>query len=273
LPYPGDTYYVGIAFKLTFPVEKVTINAPGGYSFGKPGSNCELHDHDLFPYYKGCKVGTKFSETEWGDPSNRITLEFNGVLDKNENGRYSFMIPVTHPKCPMNDFQQVVQIGETPGQPEVCALPYDQNLWEMQLTRDLAAEGHMKILSLWAKGYELHNPKESHKESVPGGKELYWGTTNDGAYVTAEKGGPTSAWRSRITYCSARLEPCPNGDACPRSGVCPSTDYGQFDGDDSEVQDGTWSLSAAETSGSAGVDDAQSIENEELEAANEDDSR
>lgn len=268
LPYPGETYYVGIAFKLTFPVQKITINAPGGYSFGVAGSDCELHDHDLFPWFRSCKVGVQYAENKWEEPRS-ITLDFNGLLDKNENGRYSFTIPVVNANCPMNRFEQVVQVGETPGPLEVCKSPFDQNLWEMQLTRDLTAEGHSKILELWAPGYELHNPKESHKEVVPGGKDLYWDTSNDGSFVSTEKSGAGSAWRARVVFCSPRLEPCPNGEVCPRSGVCPMTDFGQFDGDDHVVQDGSWTLNAEDTVVRETEDNSQSIESDELEASDE----
>lgn len=238
LPYPEESYYVGIAFKLIFPVTKITINAPGGYSFGTPGNDCRLHDHDLLPYYSGCKVGIAYGGGRWEEPRS-ITLTFNnGLLPKSETGRYSFIIPVINPKCPSGHFEEVVRIGETPGRLEVCHVLFDQNLWEMRLTREETPEGQSKLLSLWATGYELHNPKDTRKVMVPGRKEMYWSTTNDGAFVTASE----NAWRSRVTFCSARLEPCPNGEACPPEGICPMTDYGLAEGEDSEEQGGSWSL-------------------------------
>jgi len=233
LPYPGDTYYVGIAFKPTFPTQSVTLSAPAGYSFGAPGSDCFLHDHDLFPFYKGCKVGTRTVDGYWLD-ARSVTLLLDGVLPKSDIGRYHFMIAVTNPGCPRNNFIQTVTIGEEPGPKEVCNIPYDQNLWEMKLTKETVVEGHQPILSLWASGYELHNPEDSKKVSSPGSKDMFWRTTNDAQYVSLQE----NSWRARVVYCSARLEPCPSGAPCPPSGVCPTV----ASEDAGLMEDASWTL-------------------------------
>lgn len=237
LPYPGDTYYVGIVFKLTFPVQKITLSAPAGYSFGTPGSDCFIHDHDLVPMYKGCKVGVRSVDgAEWLDPKS-ITILLNGILRGSEVVRYNFMIPVTNPGCPNKNYVQVVAINGEPGPKEVCSIPYDENQWQMLLTKEMVKEGRQPIESIWANGYDLHNPEESQKVVSSGGKDLFWATTNDGAYVTMQKNSDgLFTWRQRIQYCSARLEPCPNNVICPSSGVCPSP--GQFDETMEAMQEG-----------------------------------
>lgn len=254
LPYPGDTYYVGLAFKLTFAVQKVTLSAPAGYSFGTPGADCHLHDHDLSPYYKGCKVGIRSVDGSWLD-SRSITILLNAVLPRSDAGRYNFMLPVTNPHCPRNDFRQLVTIGDQPGPKEVCVIPYDQNLWEMQLVKETVAVGHTPM-SLWAAGYELHNPQESRKLSIPGGKDLFWATTNDAHFVSLEQ----NAWRARVVYCSPRLEPCPDGSPCPASGVCPTAD----DGNGDIMDQGSWTLDDS-TQVTNVEDPATTVEASELE--------
>lgn len=236
LPYPGDRYYVGIAFKLTFPTQKVTLSAPAGYSFGPPGSDCVLHDHDLIPVYRGCKVGILSVDGQWMDPRS-ITLILGGILPVSEVGRYHFMLPVTNPNCPGNKYTQVVGIGEDPGTKEVCVIPYDTNLWEMQLMKETVSEGRQPIVSLWANGFELHNPQESHKRPADGGKEILFQTTNDA--ISLQDG----SWRGRVIYCSARLEPCPNGMPCPANGICPTQSAGE---DDLLMDDAAWTLDDSE---------------------------
>jgi len=268
LPYPADTYYVGLAFKLTFPVEKITINAPGGYSFGQPGSSCEIHDHDMFPWFKECKVGVNIGQGKW-EQSRSITLSFKGLLDPNQNGRYSFQIAVVNPPCELQHYSQVVSVGEEPGLPEVCKVPWDQNVWEMQLTKDrsLVAEGHQRGMSIFAPGYELHNPQDTKKMSGFGGKDLLWGTSNAGSNLVSAPGRGRNDWRSKVIFCSPRLEPCPNDAPCPRTGVCPMTDFDHFDGDDNAVVNNQWSL-PPQTDADI-IDENSALESDELETADE----
>jgi hypothetical protein len=216
LPYPGDKYYVGIAFKPSFRVQKIVLNAPAGYSFGVPGEECYLHEHDLSPFLDACKVGSKSTDGSWVD-KRAATIELKSILPM-PGDRYHFMIAVTNPGCPHNIFVQVVSVKEQVGIKEVCSIDYDQNLWEMQLTKEVVDKGITPMQSLWAAGYKLHNPEVTHKASSPGSKDEWWGTTNAAPYVSLEE----HTWRQRANYCSARLEPCPGGADCPASGVCPT---------------------------------------------------
>lgn len=250
LPYPGDTYYVGIAFKATFPVQAITLSAPGLYSFGTPGSDCFLHDHDLFPAYKACKVGVPSLDGSWLD-ARSVTIILDGILPRNEVGRYHFQIPVTNPACPRNNFIQVVTVNDEPGPKEVCNIPYDQNLWEMQLTKETVSEGASPKDVFWASGFELHNPEDHEKTAVPGSKNMFAATTNDNQGLAMEE----NAWRQRVIYCSARLEPCPNSAPCPANGVCPMQPSGQ---DDLLMQDASWTLDdSPQTDNLDGPDDSE----------------
>lgn len=220
LPYPEDTYYVGIAFKLLVNADQITLSAPGGYKFGVPGSDCWLHDHDLTSFYRGCKVGIQRSPGVWSDEWS-ITLLIDGLLPKSDAGRYHFLIPVTHPKC--SDYRQVLTVDDQPWFPEVCNVEIQYNQWVMRFRKEMLEDAKSTVEELSAMGYDLHNPKqEPKKHSLSGSKDLFARTTNANQFITS--GMNSGAWRTRQIFCSPRLEPCPGGKACPKSGVCPPYD-------------------------------------------------
>merc|ERR1719253_1209714 len=232
LPYPGDRYYVGITFKLFFSVLKISLSAPVGYSFGEPGDDCFVSDHDMVNFYKGCKVGVQAGDGNWTE-SRSITISLDGALPPSTT-RYHFMVPVTNPACPHDRFIPVTSVGEEPGPREVCNVNYDQNLWEMQLTKEVVTKGHQPIISLWAAGYELHNPETRHSESVPDSKDLFETTPNDSDFVSLE----ADVWQARAVYCSPRSGTCPGGAECPRSGICPRREDGGELQDSLDLDDG-----------------------------------
>jgi hypothetical protein len=222
LPYPEDTYYVGIAFKLLVNADQITLSAPGGYKFGEPGTDCWIHDHDLVPYYRGCKVGIERRPGTWSDEYS-ITLLLDGLLPKSDAGRYHFMIPVTNPKCDNNDYRQVLTVEDQPWFAEVCNISPEYNQWVMRFRKEILEDGKATTEELTACGYDLHNPKQEPKRhSASGSKDLFAKTTNANQFITSGMDSP--AWRARQIFCSPRLEPCPGGKSCPPSGVCPPYD-------------------------------------------------
>lgn len=221
LPYPGDTYYVGISFKLFFDADELTLEAPAYYKFGEPGDDCWLHDSDLMTV-NGCKVGIEETVGKWGRP-NCITLLMDGYLPKSNSDRYHFMIPVTNRDCDNNDYRQVLTVDGQPWFAEVCNIPPQYNRWILRFRREMEQEGKSTIEVIEANGYDLHNPKqEPRRHSLPGPKDTFGGTTNENEFISSGENG--GSWRARQIFCSPRLPDCPGNKECPEHGVCPPHD-------------------------------------------------
>mmetsp|Transcript_88881 Transcript_88881/g.162989 ORF Transcript_88881/g.162989 Transcript_88881/m.162989 type:complete len:695 (-) Transcript_88881:94-2178(-) len=211
-PLVDDWYRVGLAFRLDQDTVKITLLAPLGFVFGMPGSSCTLYDHDMIPAFKSCTVGEKNLAGEYKQ-SHLIVLNFNGELQKNQYGRYHFLVSVKNPPCPNNKYKQTSQNGER------CDIAPDQNIWGMMFEE----EGKTQFKTLWAAGYDLFKSEEDMQpQGAPDMADLFLGqgATNEAQSISLDNNG---MWRARAIFCSARFNECPDGSACPEDGVCPPT--------------------------------------------------
>lgn len=215
-PLANDWYRVGLAFKLEYNAVKITLMAPDGFSFGTPGSACNLYDHDMMPEFKSCTVGQRNPEGNYHD-SHLIELDFQRELLKNRWGRYHFLVSVKNPECPPDKYEKIG--GSDQG--EKCVIEPSRNMWAITFEE----EGKTQRRSLWAAGYDLFKPEDDMTELFTGWENmeqmfLGQGATNAATSISLDH---DNLWRQRDEFCSARFDDCPEGQSCREDGTCSET--------------------------------------------------
>jgi len=108
IPYVNQEYRIAITFDIQSvansptDAKEIILQAPKGYSFGAEGSNCEIYEHNLLPYFNGCKVGHDLRG------ANEVVLSLlTKMPSDSKHGapiHYRFMIDVVNADCDNDDW-------------------------------------------------------------------------------------------------------------------------------------------------------------------------